>query len=435
MNRILLLLFFIGLCTCNPKEKNSYILPELQDVVIYQINPRVFAPDNSFQAIIPHLDSIKELGCNILWFMPIYEIGKEKTKNSPYSIKDYRSVNPEFGTLNDFKKLVNEAHKRNLGVILDWVPNHTSWDHYWITEHKDWYTQDSLGNIIHPEGTDWTDVADLNYDNPDLRLKMIEEMKYWIKSVGIDGFRCDAVDYLPFDFLKQCNDSIRAIPGKKLLLLAEGNREDHFKAGFDLNYAWDFAVQMRKVYQDNISASTLFEENKKEYETIPPGKYKLRFTTNHDEAAKHSPIDEWINIRGSMSAFSVILFMPGIPMVYGSQEVGYPSSINFFHYNNVNWSANPDLWKEYQTLLRIHNQFQVLRNGQLTEYPDDDILMFERYDDHERILIAINTRNNIQQVELPESIANKQYINLASNRNISIGDVLNLQAFEYIILK
>ena len=433
--RLLYLFLLAGLLACSPKEKASYILPELSDVVIYQVNPRVFAPENSFQAITQRLDSIQALGCNILWFMPIYEIGQEKTKNSPYSVRDYRSVNPEFGTLHDFKKLVKEAHRRQLGVILDWVPNHTAWDHDWTRDHKDWYMQDSLGQIIYPEGTDWDDVADLNYDNPEMRRAMIGEMAFWIEEVEVDGFRCDAVDYVPYDFLKQCVDSLRNTAGKRLLMLAEGSREDHFQAGFDLNYGWDFATQMRRVYQQNAPAGSLFTAHTEEYAKIPQGKYKLRFTTNHDESAKHSPVVEWMSERGSMSAFAVINFMPDIPMVYGSQETGYPDRINFFRYTPINWMANPELWEEYQRLIHIRNQEASFRKGDLTAYPDDHILLFERGADGERCLVGINTRDSVQTMPLPTKYANKHYVNLRTKRLIVLGDFITLQPYEYLILK
>ena len=417
-------------CDCTRSE---FRMPEPDDVVIYQINPRVFAPEKSFNAVLQQLDRIKELGCNTLWLMPIYPIGEEKSKNSPYAVKDYYGINPEFGTLSDFKKLIKEAHRLNMGVIIDWVPNHTAWDNEWI-KNRDWYTQDSLGNIIHPEGTDWTDVADLNYDNMDMRLAMIEAMKYWVTKVGVNGFRCDAVDFVPYDFLKQCNDSLRAISGG-LLMLAEGKRPDHFDAGFDLNYGWDFTGQMRNIYRNEERASSLYESHADEYKDLPRGKLKLRFTTNHDEAAKHSPIVEWNGERGSMSAFAAILFFPNVPMIYGSQETGYPSPINFFQYVPIDWSTNPELQKEYQTLLKLYHQHDALRKGDFKFYPGEDILLFERILENEKILIAINVRNEAKSISLPDHTAGRNYVNLYTNRNLSLGNKLKLQAYEYLILK
>ena len=214
-------------------------LPAVEDVVMYQVNPRVFAPEKSFKAVERRLDSIQTLGINVVWFMPINEVGQEKSVNSPYCVKDYKGVNPEFGTLDEFKALVATCHQKGMNVIIDWVANHTSWDNAWIA-NKEWYTQDEAGNIIFPAGTGWKDVADLNFDNQEMRLAMIEAMKFWVTEIGIDGFRCDAADFVPFDFWKQALDSLRAIPERSLLMLAEGKRRDHFDAGFDMNYSWDF---------------------------------------------------------------------------------------------------------------------------------------------------------------------------------------------------
>ncbi len=420
-------------CTATDKDA-AYRLPEVQDVVIYQINPRVYAAENSFQAILPHLEEIKDLGCNIVWFMPIYPIGEEKSKNSPYSVKDYYGVNPEFGTLDDFKTLISEAHKIGLGVIVDWVPNHTAWDNPW-TENEDWYTRDSLGNIIYPPDTDWTDVAELNFDNQEMRQAMISAMKYWVTEVGVDGFRCDAIDHVPDDFLKQCNDSLRAIPDRKLLLLAESSDKKHFRLGFDLNYGWEFAVQMRKVYREGEPASSLFTLNYEEYEGVPKGKMKMRFTTNHDEAAKHSPVEEWCSERGSMSAFATILFFPDVPLVYGSQETGYPDPVNFFQYTEIEWDDNPELRKEYKQLLTIHNEHGALRKGELIPYPDEHVLLFERKSKEGEYIIIINVRDAVMNIDLPAHIANGQFTNLYTDRYLSVNQTLRLQPYEYLILK
>jgi glycosidase len=213
---------------CKPKDHHatpvgdSFVVPEVADVVMYQVNPRVFAAENSFQAIINRLDSIQDLGVNMLWIMPIYPIGQEKSKNSPYSVKDYKAVAPEYGTVDDLRQLVESCHERGMGVILDWVANHTAWDNVWLQQHPDWYTHDSTGNIIFPPGTDWTDVADLNYDNKDMRAAMIDAMRYWVDSVGVDGFRCDVADQVPVDFWTECIDNLRAAAKpRNLIMLAE----------------------------------------------------------------------------------------------------------------------------------------------------------------------------------------------------------------------
>ena len=291
--------------------EKEFAMPQPEDVVMYQINPRVFAPENSFNAVSDRLDSIRDLGVNVIWFMPIYEIGEEKSVNSPYCIKDYTALNPEFGTIEDFTRLVSLSHEKGMAVIADWVANHTAWDNAWVAEHPDWYTEDEDGNIISPAGTGWNDVADLDFDNQDMRLAMIDAMKYWVEEVGVDGFRCDAADFVPYDFWKQALDSLRAIPDRNLLMLAEGKRKDHFDAGFDMNYAWDFMEGMRNVFIRDTSATALYRIDEEEYAALPEGTVKLRFTTNHDEAAKMSPVKEFGSERGSMSAFVIATYLHG----------------------------------------------------------------------------------------------------------------------------
>ena len=179
------------LISCRPaQEQVAFKMPAVDDIAMYQVNPRVFAPENSLNAVAARIDSISDLGVNMMWVMPIYPIGIEKGKNSPYCISDYKAIAPEFGTIDDLKNLVNVCHEHGMGLILDWVANHTAWDHPWVKEHPDWYTHDEKADtIIHPRPWDWFDVADLNYDNKDMRAAMIDAMKFWIVEVGIDGFR------------------------------------------------------------------------------------------------------------------------------------------------------------------------------------------------------------------------------------------------------
>lgn len=395
-----LLLCVLAVAACAPKA-GEYQLPEPSDVVMYQINPRVFAAENSFDAVGEQLDSISNLGVNVLWFMPLYPIGEVNTVNSPYCIKDYRGVNPEFGTVDSFKSLIDQSHSRGLSVIIDWVANHTSWDSQWISDHPDWYTQNEDGEIICPEGTGWLDVADLNFDNAEMRLAMIEDMKYWVNEAGVDGFRCDAADFVPFDFWKQALDSLRAIPGKKLLMLAEGQRPDHFDAGFDMNYAWQYFGTMHKVYDDTLSVTALIKADSLEYAPLAEGKIKLRFTSNHDEAAKNSTLTDFDGPDGAIAAYVASTFIHGGALIYGSQEVGYPEPINFFHYVAVDWTSNPELREAYKTAVAVYNAHPALRKGSLETYPDDNVLMFDRTFEDDAVFVAVNMRNEMSTVANP----------------------------------
>ena len=426
----LLLLF----CSCKEQQvKQTYVVPAPEDVVMYQVNPRVFAAESSFDAVGRQLDSIKQLGVNVVWFMPVNEVGRERSVNSPYCVKDYKAVNPEFGTIDDFKRLVQQCHAKGMSVIIDWVPNHTSWDNAWIA-NKDWYTQDENGNIISPPNTGWLDVADLNFDNQEMRLAMIDAMRFWINETGIDGFRCDAVDFVPFDFLKQAVDSLRAMP-RPLLLLAEGKRKDHFDAGFDINYAWDFLEAVRDVFLKDSSAVEILAVNRAEYDTIPEGKVKLRFTTNHDETMKMSPVQEFGSERASMAAYVATVYLHGGALIYGSQEVGYPERIDFFRYVPVDWSSNNALRKEYEGLMKLYNEYPAIRKGSLAEYPDKDALVFEKYDDTGHFLVLVNVRNSQQEVTLPDAWKNKMVMEAISKKTIKAESTFALAPYQYKIIK
>lgn len=437
---------------CSGPVNQSINIPAPEDVVMYQVNPRNFAPQNSFNAVVSHLDSIKTLGANVLWFMPIYEIGALKSVNSPYSIKDYRSVNPEFGTLDDFKTLVAESHKRGMIVIIDWVANHTSWDSQWIYDNPEWYTHNEDGEIICPPGTGWEDVADLDFSNPDMCQEMIDAMKFWVEEVGVDGFRCDAADFVPYEFWQDCLQQLRAIDGKELLMLAEGSRKDHFEAGFDMNYAWGWLADLRKVYNGNagfrqapgqgrrpggpVPVSSLFTSDSLEYAGLPEGKVKLRFTTNHDECVKMSPVREFFGSEGSMAAFVATAYIHGGILVYGSQEVGYPGKINFFNYVEIDWQANPEMYEEYCNLIAAYNSEPALRKGSLVPYPDNNVLMFERVYGDDKVLVVINMRDTQHSITLPEQWKGRVCTDIVTGQKVTLSaDADLLRPFEYYVVK
>ena len=437
---VLLLVLYTG---CKPKDHHAtmvtydYALADPSDVVMYQINPRVFAPSNSLQAVTARLDTIKDLGVNVLWIMPIYPIGEVKSKNSPYSVKDYKAVAPEYGTVDDLRHLVEECHNRDMGVILDWVANHSAWDNKWLTEHPDWYTHDSIGNIIFPPGTDWTDVADLNYDNPEMRKAMVDAMCFWVDSVGVDGFRCDVADQVPVEFWRDCIGKLRkAAAPRKLIMLAEGTNPENFAAGFDLNYAWEFMGAIDQVMNGD-KVGKLVAVDKHEYENLSRGKFKLRFTTNHDEATKASPITQYGGVRASMAAFVATTMLHGGMLVYGSQEVGYPETINFFHYVPVNWSANTELRNEYKKLISIYNEHPALRSsGKVFPFDDDEnnILCVDRVLNNDHVLVVVNVRDAVKSVDVPGIWANRTVTDLMTGEEKTLPSRLTLNPYQYMLL-
>ena len=437
MKKLLLCISIVAaVISCKPAQETkqaAFEMPAVADIAMYQVNPRVFAPDHSLNAVAARIDSIRNLGVNVMWVMPIYPIGIEKGKNSPYCISDYKAIAPEFGTIDDFKNLAKVCHEHGMGIILDWVANHTAWDHPWVKAHPDWYTHDEkTDTIIHPRPWDWYDVADLNYDNKDMRTAMIDAMKFWIVEVGIDGFRCDVADGVPADFWKDAIDQLRTAAGeRKIVMLAEGKNVDNFTVGgFDMNYGWDYKDVLVKVWK-GASAADLFKADKAEYDSLPAGKVKMRFTTNHDHSTEATPCKEFTNDRGAMAAYVATIFPHGGALIYSSQEVGYPEPINFFKYVPVDWTAKPDIYKEYEELIELYNEHPALRKGTMTAYPDKDVLVFEKTDAAERFLVLVNVRNSQSTVAIPESWVGVSTEDEVTDQEIKLEGQITLAPFQF----
>lgn len=409
-------------------------VPDVADIILYEVNLRAFSPDRSLQGVKARLDEIKKLGINVIWLMPIHPIGQINSVNSPYSVRDYKAVNPEFGTLADLRQLTDAAHQKGIAIMMDWVANHTSWDNNWIS-NKTWYTQDAAGNIIHPAGTNWQDVADLNYDNTKMREAMIDAMKYWVLEANVDGFRCDYADGIPYDFWKQAIDSIRAIPDRKLIFFAEGNRADHFNAGFDLNFGWGFYSAIKEVFKGQ-SVAKIFTAHQNEYHNIPAGKHWVRFTTNHDESAwDATPVSLFNGINGALSASVITIFTGGVPLIYSSQEVGTSQTIPFFTPSSINWTANPALLASYQKILQFYNGSKTARKGVNKVYSHVDIAAFKKSDAEDEVLILVNVRNKQVNYPVPAELRNSSWINIMNEEVFQAGDQISFNAYGFYILK
>ena len=354
-------------------------VPDTRDVTLYQVNMRVFSKEGNFKGVLKRLDSIKALGINVIYLMPVYPVGVVKTSNSPYCVRDYRGINTEFGTLGDLRAIVDGAHKRNMAIILDWVPNHTSYDNAW-TINKSWYLQDSGGNIISPPGTGWNDVAQLNFNNNDMRLAMINAMKYWVLNADVDGFRCDFADGPPIDFWKQAIAALRKIPNHKLIIMAEGGRNANFSAGFDYNFGFRFFENLEKIYNNSRSVLTIDSLNISDYKGVSAGQRVIRYITNHDvNSSDGTPLELFGGEKGSMAAFVVAAYMKGIPMIYGGQEVGTPYRLVFpFTSKKIDWTINPALTLEYKKIIAFRNRSNAIRRGNLTSYSTNDVCAFTK---------------------------------------------------------
>ena len=448
MKKSLLLLAIISAilfssCRQSKKETESKVatatVPHVEDVVMYEIFVRNFTAEGTFNAIIPQLNRIKSLGANVIWLMPIQPLGKENHKGtygSPYSIQNYTAVNPDFGTKKDFQRLVDSVHAKGMWIIIDEVANHTAWDISWIKDHPDWYTHDSTGKII-PPVKDWNDVADLNYSNVDLQKEMIHSMKYWIDSFNIDGYRCDAASMVPDSFWKACISILRQ--QRPLLMLAESDGASMYDDGFDMTYGWEMYSVLKKVWSGDTAVSTIDTVLEKEKRKYPSDYHCIRFITNHDEDSwDNVPEVKFINRDGAKAAFVTMMTLPGIPLMYNGQEVGYPTKINLFEKYTIDWSANTDLQKWYSTVLNFYDGNDVLKKGTLDQFDlnNEKVLIYERkLLGTDPLWVIVNTSNEEVTATLPATLQNKKLRDMISSEGIASADMMKLRPYEYHILK
>jgi hypothetical protein len=409
-------------------------VPETGDIIMYEINLRAFSSTGDIQGIINKLDHIEDLGVNVIWLMPIHPIGEVNSVNSPYAVKDYKAVSSEYGTLDDLRNLTDEAHARGIAVMMDWVANHTAWDNEWI-ENKSWYTQDASGNIIHPPGTNWLDVADLNYDNQEMRDAMTDAMKYWLYEANIDGFRCDYADGVPFDFWHSAWQTMNAIPDREFIFFAEGTRKDHFAAGFDLNFGWQFYGAIKDVF-DGQPVNHIFTAHANEYAGVSPGKHWIRFTTNHDESAwDATPVTLFNGIEGALAASVITIFTGGVPLIYGSQEVGTANTIPFFYNSTINWNENPQMLAGYRKMLQFYAASQTAKSGQRIVYQHNDIACFRKTISDQEIVIIANLRNTAVSFTIPPALEGTSWQDVMTTGSISLIGQMALAPYQFYILK
>ena len=412
-------------------------VPDPEDLVIYQVNLHAFSAAGNFAGVQARLDSIKALGANTLYLLPIYPVGLVKTVNSPYCVRDYEGVNSEFGTLDELRTLVEEAHKRKMVVLFDWVADHTSWDNPWIT-NKAWYKQDDEGNIISPPKTGWNDVAALNYDNADMRKAMIEAMRYWVYQANIDGYRCDAADFIPVDFWQQAIKSLRGISTHKLLLFAEGTRKDNYTAGFQLEYGMAFYNNMvNRIFGTHQSVKSIDILNTTEYHDASGEDQVVRYTSNHDvDQSDGAPVTTLGGKQGSLAAFVVAAYMKGVPMIYDGQEVGCPEKLSFFNKSTpIDWSTNPELTGEYQRIIGLRNASDAIKRGELRSFDDDDVCAFTKTLSSEQILVVVNLRNEPLTYPTPESLVGDGWKDAYSGAATTVPSQFDLQPYEYHVYK
>ena len=411
-------------------------VPDKRDVTLYQINMRTFSAEGNFKGVLARLDSIKSLGANVVYLMPIYPVGILKTSNSPYCVKDYRAINSEFGNLKDLRAIVDGAHKRNMAIIFDWVPNHSAYDNPW-TVNKSWYLQDSAGHIISPPGMGWNDVAQLNFKNSDMRLAMINAMKYWVLATNIDGFRCDYADGPPVDFWKQAIDTLRHIKTHKLLLLAEGSRSTNFTAGFDFNFGFNFFGNLKRIYEADRTVLSIDTINTSDNKAATNGQQLVRYITNHDvNGSDGTPLDLFGGEKGSMAAFVVVAYMNSVPMVYNGQEVGTPYKLVFpFTSKKIDWTLNPAITAEYKKVIAFRNSSNAVRRGILKTYTTNDVCAFTKISGKQKVFVLSNLRNKTIVFQLPAAIKNSKWKDAMKGGSVVLSDSITLQPYSYRVFK
>jgi glycosidase len=380
------------------KETARPVPAWVRDGVVYEIFPRNFSARGNFDGITAELDRLKQLGVNILWLMPIHPTGRERAKGtlgSPYAVRDYYAINPDYGTAADFKRLVAEAHRRGLKVIIDIVANHTSWDSVLMSK-PDFYTRDRAGKII-PPVADWADVADLNYDNPALRAYMIDMLKFWLREYDLDGFRCDVAGMVPTDFWEAARAELERVK-PDILMLAEWHEPDLLVKAFDVDYSWPLHHAMSDVLTGAQPATRLRAAWEEEHAKWPRNALHLRFSDNHDERRAIARFGE----RAALAASTLMFTLDGVPLIYNGMEVGDTTESGapaLFERLPVFWriaERRPEFPRFYAQIIELRRASPALRRGTvewLRNSEEARVVTYLRRAGDEEIVVAINLSN------------------------------------------
>ncbi|MBU3713983.1 MAG: hypothetical protein FGM46_03450 [Ferruginibacter sp.] len=407
---------------------------------VYEVNLRQYSPSGSIKEFQKHLPRLKKMGVEILWFMPITPIGVEGRKmtadelGSYYAVKNYQAINPEHGTLDDFKKMVKKAHKMGFKVITDWVANHSALDNHWVKQHPNFYVKDSTGKFISP--FDWSDVYKLNYKDRELRDSMIQSMRFWIKEAEIDGFRCDVAEEVPADFWKECIDSLKKI--KDVYMLAEGNKAWLHEAGFDQTYAWDMMHTMTDLYAKKISLKKFDSLLNASIASFPKNAYRLYFTANHDENSWNgTEFEKYGDAYKTFAVFTQTIYQ-SVPLIYSGQEEPNKKRLKFFVKDPIQWGkyANADF---YTTLLTLRKSNPALSADaaykKLSTSNEKSIFSFIREKDGHKVAVIINFSDKEQKCTINDKkiTGNPYNVFLYTNENVDTKHQFVIEPWGFII--
>jgi glycosidase len=448
---VLLLAAILTVAGCTLFGGKKEIKPFISEVVhpdwsknsvLYEVNVRQYTPEGTFNAFAEHLPRLKSLGINVLWFMPTFPIGITNHKGelgSYYSVKDFMDVNPEFGTLDDFKSVIAKAHMMGMHVIMDWVPNHTSWDNKLTVEHPDWYVKDAKGNFTPPIGTDWTDVIQLDWSKQGLQDYMIDAMKYWVE-MGVDGFRIDHPHNTPKEFWERARTELNKL--QPVLLIGEIEEPTYFlEKGFDMNYAWEMYHLMVNIAQRKDSVKALAKYYEKEWATYPNNVYRLLFLTNHDENSWGGTIDSLMG--PAQKPFATLIFTSqGVPLIYSGQEVCLNKRLKFFVKDTINWDTC-SLTGFYRNLVSLKEKNKALWNGDfggaMVKIPTNKtnkVFAFYREKADNRVVVFLNISKKNVAVKPDLKNIGGDYTEYFTGMKITLplNDSLRLEPWGYKVL-
>ncbi len=397
-----------------------------KNATIYQLNTRQFSAEGTFRAAEKELPRIKALNVDIVWLMPIHPIGVKNRKGplgSPYAVKDYLGVNPEFGTLADLKHFVATAHGLGLKVILDWVPNHTAWDNPLAAQHPDWYQKNWKGDFIPTPWFDWHDIINLDYRSPGLRQYMTEALKYWVKEADIDGYRCDVAGFIPVDFWNNARRELDAI--KPVFMLAEWESRDLHAEAFDMTYAWSWYEALHNVTQGKADVGALNNYYAWNEGFYPPGIYRMNFVSNHDknswEGTEFEQFGDGLDATIVLSTIS-----EGMPLLYNGQEAGNPKRLKFFEKDPIEWRAHP-LGEFYRKLFALKHANTALWNGawgarmvQVVNDAPNAVFSFVRMNDRDKVFAVFNFSKEPHTVKFTGGPAAGSYTDYFSGEKLTI---------------
>lgn len=409
------------------------------DATIYEVNIRQFTDEGTFKAFKEHLPRLKELGVDILWLMPVHPIGelnRKGTLGSYYSVKDYTDVNPEFGTMDEFKELVKEIHSLGMYVIIDWVANHSAWDNVWVEKYPEFFTKDEFGNFV-PPVDDWTDVIDLNFENKKLWEKMADALKFWVDECNIDGYRCDVAGMVPVEFWNYVRPKLEEI--KPVFMLAEWDTPDMHYEAFDMTYDWELHKIMNRIYAKQNNVKDLVNHLAQDRNKYPDFVIRMQFTDNHDENTWNGTVFE--RLGDAAETFAVLTYtLPGMPLIYTGQEAGLNKRLEFFEKDPVEWNVHPftELYRKFNRLRKKNSLlWSGLKGGSFELVPNngnENVLTFIRRKGDKKLFAVFNLSDTKNEIDLLSNIADGDYREYFTQKHFEIiadAKSIKLKPWEY----